>query len=79
MSCCPRCGYHLEEELGLERLRLHAGEIGIFVDAEDTVDVVGAARLTGLSEKTMRNMRSEMLHLSVVAGTGFVKNVSGGG
>ena len=44
MSCCPRCGYHLEEELGLERLRLHAGEIGIFVDAEDTVDVVGAAR-----------------------------------
>ena len=34
----------LRRELGLERLRLHAGEIGIFVDAEDTVDVVGAAR-----------------------------------
>jgi hypothetical protein len=54
MSCCPRCGYHLEEEIELDRLRALAGELGIFVDGEDTVDATGAARLTGRGGITAR-------------------------
>ena len=56
---CPRCGWPLDGPDELEALRALAEDLGIVV-VDGTVSSTDAARLLGLSEKTMRNMRSEM-------------------
>jgi hypothetical protein len=61
-AACPYCGRAWPEERDeLEQLRLLAGELGILIDVDDTVDEAGAARLLDRSPKTLRNWRTEVI------------------